>query len=97
MSSAPGAVRALAFLEQPVAEKGDDGLEAVLGADLEDFLPELGRGTDGLEADRYCGCRKKGGMSIFAASEDGEREREREKKSERFGEGDLIRGRGPMR
>lgn len=45
----------LAFLEQPIPQKGDDGLEAVLGADLEDFLPQLGRGTDGLEPDRYCG------------------------------------------
>ncbi|KAI4238823.1 MAG: hypothetical protein L6R40_005678 [Gallowayella cf. fulva] len=48
--------RRLAFAEQPVAEEGDDGLETVLGADLEDFLAELRGGADGLEADGdFCG------------------------------------------
>ena len=45
---------AVTFLEKTIAEKGDDGLEAVSGANLEDFLAELGGGTDGLEADGYC-------------------------------------------
>lgn len=43
-----------AFLEELVAEEGDDGLEAVFGADLEDFLAELRGGANGLETDGYC-------------------------------------------
>lgn len=40
-------------LELP-AQKRHDALEAVRGADLEDALPELRGGADGLEADRHC-------------------------------------------
>ena len=42
------------LLEKPIPQKSDDGFEAVFGADSEDFLTQLGRGADGLEADCDC-------------------------------------------